>query len=275
MNVKSPLWIAVALIACVGIVVLGWFSGAAPQLAAATAASDQQVTVVAQNTAHAHRIKTLEAEFRDLGATSAELTALRLEVPMVADAPDLHNEFTDLAARHSVTITQYAVTEAVVPVALQLTAVPPVAAATPAAGAAASGSAGSGSAGSGSAGSTSTGSSTSTPTPTAGAATSGTATTPAAGSGTGAATGGSASADSTPTSLLTAGNLFAMPVNLTMQGSASDVLAFINDLQSGTRLFLVTSATVANGDLSKVAGFAFVVTGSAPTAAVTPSGVVN
>ncbi|HEV7951442.1 MAG TPA: hypothetical protein VGP24_16895 [Glaciihabitans sp.] len=62
--------------------------------------------------------------------------------------------------------------------------------------------------------------------------------------------------------------LFAIPINMTLTGSADSVLAIIRDLQHHTRLFLVTSATVvtptddaaagASSD-SQINGFVYVV----------------
>lgn len=50
--------------------------------------------------------------------------------------------------------------------------------------------------------------------------------------------------------LVTAENFIAIPIDLTVTGSRAQVIEFLSDLQFGTRLFLVTSLTVAENEES-------------------------
>lgn len=70
-------------------------------------------------------------------------------------------------------------------------------------------------------------------------------------------------------SLITATNFAARPVSVTVRGRFADILTFVNGLQTGPRLFLVTSfstvpatdATAGPGTLdAKVAGYVFSLT---------------
>jgi hypothetical protein len=78
-----------------------------------------------------------------------------------------------------------------------------------------------------------------------------------------------------PSARLTADNLYAIPITLELRGTAADTLATLDQIQAGTRVFLVTSARVvaqdegepgAAGDsdveASEVRGHVFVLTGS-------------
>jgi hypothetical protein len=78
-----------------------------------------------------------------------------------------------------------------------------------------------------------------------------------------------------PSARLTADNLYAIPIALELRGTAADTLATLDQIQAGTRVFLVTSARVvaqdegepgAAGDsdveASEVRGHVFVLTGS-------------
>lgn len=82
----------------------------------------------------------------------------------------------------------------------------------------------------------------------------------------------------TPNPLVTKENFIAIPINLSVTGTRAQVIDFLNDLQYGTRLFLVTKLTVAqdaqeaesyNGDIS---GLVYVlVDPSSPPPSPTPA----
>ena len=180
------------------------------------------------------------------------MAALRDGLPEGVEHADLAEEIASIAARHSVEIVQYAAAEAVSPIALREAIAISEPAPEPAA----------------------------EPTPPTDATTA--ADPDAESDATAEALDAARTPDSPPeevgttpaasvvtatSSRLTAGNLFAVPVSLSLKGSMADVLAVIAELQSGTRLFLVTGSTVALDESSEVKGYVFVVTGSESAAA--------
>ena len=81
-------------------------------------------------------------------------------------------------------------------------------------------------------------------------------------------------------SLITATNFAARPVSVTVRGQYADILTFVKGLQSGPRLFLVTSlstaptagADAAPGTLdAKVAGYVFSLTPDGQTGGTPPA----
>lgn len=62
------------------------------------------------------------------------------------------------------------------------------------------------------------------------------------------------SASLVPSGRLSPDNFFAIPVTLSLRGSAVDTLAAIDQIQSGSRLFLVTSARVLAEEPTAVTG---------------------
>jgi len=103
----------------------------------------------------------------------------------------------------------------------------------------------------------------------------------------GTATGDLAGASATTTALtstLTPQNLFAIPISLSLRGTDTNVRAMLADLQTGPRLFVVTSAKIVadapganNSDsvietsLSEVRGYVYVVPSGQAQATVEPA----
>lgn len=253
---RSRFWMIVALVGCLGVVAIGWLFGVSPQLDARAAADDQRATVEAQNAVHSAKIIALKKQFDEMDTTRAELAGLRTQLPEGTEYADLTEDIASIAERHSVEIVQYTSDEAISPIALQeaiVVAAPvpekaPDTTASPAAGA-------------------ETGSD-ATAAALDEARSDGDAATAQAAATTTAGTTNVAAVSSALSPRLTASNLYAIPVSMSLKGTVADVLAMLEELQSSTRLFLVTETTVAKDESSTVKGYVFVVTGSEGAGAI-------
>lgn len=76
------LWVIGAAIVAVAVLVLGWFVGVEPQLAAMRATDEQRRGVEAQNTATEAVVARLADDFDDLPALEAERDSLRQSIPV-------------------------------------------------------------------------------------------------------------------------------------------------------------------------------------------------
>jgi hypothetical protein len=230
----------VTVVGCGGILALGWVLGAAPALDAAAVSSEATATTEAKNTEHRATLEMLEEQHSHIEEIRADALALRQEIPAGSGGADLVDQISAVAAAHNVVVEQYAAEEPVSPLQLaaaaQPAAAPPVAADTAATDTAAADA----------------------------TAASDTAATPTeeelAAAGALAATA--------PSSRLTASNLYAVPITLTLRGTPQDARATLGELQHGTRLFLATSAEIVADEpvdqsLSKVRGYAYVLVGGA------------
>ena len=245
-----------AVLLSLAILVLGWLFGAAPQLDAASLARADRAAVDAQNDVHRDRLVELQAQEARMDETLAEFAALQVQIPDGNALPDFVDELTAIAATHSVQVEQYTAEEPLSPLALQQASAPPAETTTP--------------------------DTTATQPDTAAAAS---VTADTAGTATGDLAGASTPAPTAPalTGTLTPQNLFAIPVSLSLRGTDTNVRAMLADLQTGPRLFVVTSAKIvadapgANDSdsaietsLSEVRGYVYVVPSGQAQTAVEP-----
>jgi Tfp pilus assembly protein PilO len=94
-----------ALATAVVVVALGFLLGVQPQLSAATAAKEQQVTVESQNAAISAAIAELRTENEGLPALRSRLADLQAAVPPTASLPSFITDVGTLAEGASVTVT--------------------------------------------------------------------------------------------------------------------------------------------------------------------------
>ncbi|RWZ64304.1 hypothetical protein ELQ92_05930 [Labedella populi] len=99
------LWIIGAAIVAVAVLVLGWFVGVEPQLAAMRATDEQRRGVEAQNLATEATVARLEKDFASLGALEDEREDLRGSIPVTEDTTLLFNQLDALAAASGTTVT--------------------------------------------------------------------------------------------------------------------------------------------------------------------------
>ena len=214
---KNRLWIIGSVLIMVTVVALGWILGIQPQLSAAATATVERLAVEEVNDAHEAALVKLKSDFADIEQLNQELTALSRSVPFGAEVPDYVDQLDALAKASNVTVTGISVADA--------TAYTPVAPVAPVTEPAAPGS-----------------TSTSTPTPTP-------APDPAA---TPAPVPLVAPPGAPPVTneKITSRNFASLGVNITITGSYGDVLRFVEGLQNGTRLFLVTGLTTKSEEPS-------------------------
>jgi len=198
---KNRLWIIGSVLVMVALLVLGWFLGIQPQLAATATAIGQRVVVDQENAAHETSLAKLKKDFKEIDKLNEELVALSRSVPFGTEVPDYVDQLDALAKANKVTLKGLTVADP--------SAYTPVAPAVPVA-----------------------------PPAEPGAA--------AAPTGAPAATEAPAEAVPVPgappvtNERITAQNFASLGVNITIAGAYSDVLNFVNGLQTGSRLFLVT-----------------------------------
>lgn len=199
---KNRLWIIGSVAAMVVVVALGLLFGIQPQLTAAVTADQQRQSVAADNAAKLAQLHKLQSDFKQLPALKESLKQLAESVPSRADLPAMISNLDALAAGTGTTIESIAVKDAQ-PYA------PPAVTPAPASG---------------------TPSSTATPTSTP-APTSAPTPTPAKPQAPAPVTN----------SQVTAANFVAIPVTISVTGTYGQALNFVDGLQHGKRLFLVTT----------------------------------
>ncbi|TFB96793.1 hypothetical protein E3O42_16780 [Cryobacterium adonitolivorans] len=206
---KNRIWAFGAALAIAATAILGWTLGISPKLNEAKAAEIQRAVVETQNIDYESQLATLQKQFDNIGDLKSDLAALQLAVPNAAEIPAFVTQLDTIGRQRDVTLTGIIVNDAqsYVPVVVA----PPAAAAAPAAEVESTETTG--------AGVSATEAVTVPPTPAELAA----------------------SLAPSPSPLVTAANFVSVPITVNVEGSYGDVLEFIDGLQKGTRLALVTT----------------------------------
>ena len=207
----NRLWVLGSVVLIAATAVLGWVLGISPKLSEASIADADRVAVETQNSASALKVAALKVKFENIGDLKGELSALRLAVPNAAEIPAFVTQLDSIAQQHQVTLTDISVkdAQAYVPVVVAPTATAAEGAQT-------------------------------APTPTATPA-------PTASAAPTAAEVAAALAP-VPNALITASNFVSVPISLSVSGSYGNVLDFIEGLQKGTRLVMVTTFATARAE---------------------------
>lgn len=203
---RNRIWVigAVLLIGVTGF--LGWMLGISPKLSEARAADEERVSVETQNVGYEAQVATLKTQFESIGKLKSELAALQLAVPNAADIPAFVTQLDVISQQHQVTLTDITVNDAQPYV--------PVVVAAPVAETAA---------------------------PVASDAAAAAEAAPVVAPVAPTALDLGAALAPTPSPLVTAANFVSVPVSLTVDGSYGSVLDFLEGLQKGTRLVMVTT----------------------------------
>jgi Tfp pilus assembly protein PilO len=199
---RNRLWTIGAGLAMVVVVVMGWFLGIQPLLSSAATVSDNLAATQTRNAASSASIAKLKSDFGGITKLTQDVAALRESVPSSAQISAFVTELDSLAGEHQVEVSSITVSDA------KAYTPPVVVAAAPATGTSA----------------------TPSPTPTP-APTTAPVTAPAAPTAPVLVTNPK----------ITAANFIAIPVELVIKGPYSKVLEFVRGLQTGPRLFLVTT----------------------------------
>jgi Tfp pilus assembly protein PilO len=247
---RSPrTWHLIAVLAVLVIVALGWFLGASPLLQQAAAADQSRAQVQQQNAQQRTVLASMRGQYDKLDELQAQMASLQLSVPGTADLDDFFDQVAAIASASGASITSITAGEA------QPYGLTAGGSGTPAKSAASS-----------------------TPQPTSSATPAASATpAPAA-----TAAAPVAAAPKTPTGDL-ASKLYVVPIDISLSSGPSQVTAFVNGLQTGKRLILVSSMAYTSSPAGgTVSGFVFVVhdpsasaASPSPTSSPTSTGVAT
>ena len=203
---KNKIWLIGSVLAMVLILALGGLLVVQPQLAAAAVADVDKTAVEASNAGQAAVLDQLRQDFAGIDVLRAELAPLNESVPSGTEMPAFVNQLDALASASQVTLTEISVADAV-PYA---PVVAPVAAAPTA-----------------ESGATTSASPSPSPTPSA------------------VAIAPTAGVPPVTSAEITAANFASLEVTVKVSGSYGNALNFVDGLQTGKRLFLVTGYSTA------------------------------
>ncbi len=228
-------WHLITGLAVVVIVALGWFLGASPLLQQAATADASRLQVQQQNQQQRIVLTSMQGQYQKLDQLKAQMAGLQLSVPGTADLDDFFDQVSAIASSSGASISSITAGEAQPYGATSGT------------------------------GSSSKSSATSQPPPSATPAPSGapvpapTPTVPTA------ATAKAPSGD-------LASKLYVIPIDITLTSGSDQVTAFVDGLQNGKRLILVSSmAFTSSPDGGTVSGYIFVVHDASAPPSPTPS----
>ena len=202
---KNRLWVIGSVLVMGAILALGFVLGIQPQLKSASAAQSERLVVETSNAEQAVVLAQLKEDFAKIDEVRRTLAPLTISVPAGTEMPAFVNQLSELAGKSQVSLTGITVSE---PQAYA-TVVPPAAAAPVEEVAAAD--------------AAPVDAAVAAPAPAAPVATAG--------------------VPPVVDSRITAGNFASLSVQISITGDYSQVLDFVNGLQSGSRLFLVSGIT--------------------------------
>jgi Tfp pilus assembly protein PilO len=206
---RNRIKMIIAALSGVAVLALGFFLGVQPQLTAAATAADQRVSVEAQNEGLRATLAQLVAENDQLSTLTTDRDTRRASVPAAADMPGFIRQLDEMASEAGVPVTSFTTADAASYEVPATTAVP------------------------------------STDAPADAAA-------PAEGEDEAAAAPVVPAAPTAPTTYtdptITAANFSTIAVTVDIQGSYDQALDFVDRLQKGPRLFLVTAITSSEAE---------------------------
>lgn len=250
MNVNR-LWTLGSAVTIIAVVLLGWVVGILPQLNHMGAADQSRARVQSENLMHKAELAALKEQYATLGELKTKLAGLQDALPATAEISDFLNQLSGFAADTGVQVAGLTVGDARGYAPAVTTAAPSAASApSPAASGA-------------------------TPAPTP-APTSTPASAPAPAAVAQAPV--IAPVDAADAARVDGANFIAIPIQISLTGDYQKTMDFISQLQSGTRLFLVTTLNVTNqpdpttgavgSNASTVGGFVYVLLDPTAKAAV-------
>lgn len=202
---RNRIKMIVAVLSGVAVLALGFLLGVQPQLSAASTAAEQRATVAQQNESLRATLEQLVTENDQLASLTADRDARRASVPGAPDMPELIRQLDEMASAAGVPVTAFT-TEDAVSYEMPVSAADPAAGATPAEGADSA---------------------------------EGTDASPVAPAEAAAPTAPVTFTDPA----ITAANFSTIAVTVDIEGSYDQALDFVDRLQNGSRLFLVTTIT--------------------------------
>lgn len=110
---KNRIWLLGSVIAMVAVVTLGFLLGVQPHLKTMAAARAESAAVEAANLTQTATLDALKRDFADIDEVRKELEPLNVSVPTGSEMPTFVNQLSELAARTQVTIAGITVADAV------------------------------------------------------------------------------------------------------------------------------------------------------------------
>jgi hypothetical protein len=108
---RNRAWYFGAAVAAIAAIVLGWFLGIQPQLAAATASDAQRIAVLADNNQKEAALAELKKQYEGIDDLRAQLEELRESLPADADINGFLLQVAALNKKHGVSLTNISFTE--------------------------------------------------------------------------------------------------------------------------------------------------------------------
>ena len=207
---KNRLWVIGSVLVMAAILALGFVLGIQPQLKSASEARAERLVVETTNVEQALVLAQLKMDYARIDEVRDELAPLTLSVPAGTEMPAFINQLSELAGQSQVSLTMITVTE---PQAYAEVAAP--VAEAPVADAAAEG----------------------------GTADAAAVAAPVAAAPVAAAPVATAGVPPVVDARITAANFASLSVQISIRGDYNRVLDFVNGLQTGSRLFLVSDIT--------------------------------
>ena len=109
---RNRVWVIGAVCAMVGIVVMGWFVGISPELAAVASTNQNRIIIMNQNRVSEMLLARLKQDYLGIDALKTRIASLQVAVPTSAQLSTFVTELNLLAARHRVTIKAIAISDA-------------------------------------------------------------------------------------------------------------------------------------------------------------------
>jgi len=208
---RNRIKMIIAALSGVAVLALGFLLGVQPQLTAASTAADQRISVESQNEGLRATLAQLVAENDKLSTLTTDRDTRRASVPAAADMPELIRQLDEMASQAGVPVTSFTTADAASYEVPASTAAPTTEAPADAAA-------------------------------------------PAEGEDAAAAAPVAPAAPTAPTTYtdptITAANFSTIAVTVDIQGSYDQALDFVDRLQKGQRLFLVTAITSSEAEES-------------------------
>jgi len=108
MVVNNRIWIVGAVIVMIAVVLLGWFLGAAPRVAEATANELQRQAAVAQNETYTTTLATLKKDYENIDELRDELQELQEQIPSSARLSRFIGSLRELEGASGVVLSKFA-----------------------------------------------------------------------------------------------------------------------------------------------------------------------
>ena len=99
---NNRIWIIGTAILSVSVIAMGWFLGISPKLAESALSALQRSQIDAQNTQYEAELAALKVQFESIDGLRGQLDAVRLKVPNNDESDLIYDELYKLAKKHNI-----------------------------------------------------------------------------------------------------------------------------------------------------------------------------